>query len=1089
VARTARSACASTAIPTRDASEGQAVAPTTDMFSPETQLGHLTAGAAQFITGMALFQRAAFVPGSRVAGEVTKAGLANAFSFDAHEGNLVDMLRSYPSIAETVGPYLMSNQDDSEAVARLKRGIEGLGLGAMGEAVFGAIRTYKAYKAGKIEEAAAASAETEKALQASGEKPVTPNPDETGAGATPDGEITAKITATHDTIPNPDETGQGATPLIGNAEREAPVPAMPKAKIEAGPVDDVFKQRYAEAISRGEDWVANGGALPDNIPLRYQGRLDFTNAITQMAEMEPGYAKGAGALDGVRSLKEVRARANQIADTTGVSREQLMSWAQQDAKDIRGLDIRLTAYNDLYVAQASRVSQLGRAVAEQRPGEFGTMDALKTEFDKVLQDFRELRTNVKVISSENARAQGSQRGLNKLDPNQDYDLVKIADAISMGADGTARGIRKLVEPTLVAKIGEFANSWLINSVLSMGTVGVKASTDLANLAIRPVEQMLTGAFRLDAAAVKAGAGMYASYGRFLFDALGMAGKAFRLGGQVTDPAHGHVLPQGIGDGSVLESLANGDQAAFLVNSLVRYSTLPVRVIGTNDEFTKSLMYRAEVTRKAVAEGADHAERLANAFDDAGHPTDMEAWVEAQKSAMAQALRYAGRRTCGGARRASPRPRWTSPTRFPVIRQIQPFIKVIGNIGRTAWQRTPGLNLLQRQYVNDLTSGGEKGSMALAEMTTGGALWSLGLYLANAGLVTGTLHPDPIVQKQIEDATGQRHSSIVVTNADGSKDYFPLAQIADPWGPMLAAAADLSKVSHFLSQGDLESFAVAAATSAGHALKDKNYLRGFTDFVDALTGILNPDSTMKQRGVRYAAQRLGSFMVPSMLSNKRGDDPYMREIRTYLDGPLSKLPGSVGVDPVRNVLGEPVPTTSAVGPKDLSPFQRSHDDQDPVNHELARQLGMGDKPLPKLPKTLALAGGKSVDLTQVKGENGFTAYDRMQELLTQPPGGRPPLRQALTDLFNSDRYVNGTEGNAQYPGTRLFELHKVIGAYHEMAQKGLLAESAANPSSPLGQIVASAKQDALNKAAVLRGQALPFPELAKKNAFKDAVTAP
>jgi hypothetical protein len=382
---------------------------------------------------------------------------------------------------------------------------------------------------------------------------------------------------------------------------------------------------------------------------------------------------------------------------------------------------------------------------------------------------------------------------------------------------------------------------------------------------------------------------------------------------------------------------------------------------------------------------------------------------------------------------------------------------------------------------------------MAKMTTGGAMWATGIYLANSGHIIGTLHPDPVIQKQIEDVTGQKHNSWVIQNDDGTRTYIPLAQIADPVGPILAAAADIAKASHYLSDGDLTSFAVAGSLAVGHSMADKNYLRGLTNFLDAATGIMSEgsasDARAQDRWKKYAAQQLGSYAVPSMLANKRGDDPYMREIRGYLDGALRKLPGSVGVDPVRNVLGEPVNSSSAVGPKDLSPWQKSTDTTDPVTQELGRQMGMGDKPLPKMPRTLTLANGKSVDLTTFKGDNGFTAYDRLQSLLAEPPGGKPSLRDTLTNLINSDRYQNGSDGQGQYEGDRLFMIHKVIGEYHQIAQKSLLAESAQNPSSPLGQIVTSAKADAENRAAALRGQPVPHPELIKKNAFKDAILAP
>lgn len=1113
--------------PNTDPSAGQSTVPQVNSFKPDTMLGHLAEGSSQFLTGMAMFggigREVAAVSGDiagnlvgKVAGEAAKGGLANAISFNAHEGNLADLLERYPSIAKYASPYLISNPNDSEAEARFKRGLEGLGLGALGEGFFGAIKAFKNLKAGNVDAAVAASDETKAAIEKT--TIAHPSPEEEASGAVR--EATPEELAGSAAPPNdPDATGAGPTPLTQAPTKGASGGPEIFQENKPAPVTqdtlDAFVHKAAsnDAIS----WLP-GEQLPDSIQHNWANSTTNDDIKNALNSYETAFDAKAGALDGVQTFKQVAS----LAKGLGMDPGELLMGMQQTAKDVRGLNVKVAAYGAFVQNQQGQTRRLAQMVTEQTPGVYQSMDNLYREFAKNFNIAHYATNYFKSINSDVARAQGVLRmgfdnvGQQPFTPLSNLDdILRSAKALSL-ADNTMEGQTAAMKGSFLTRAAENMNSVLVNSLLSLKTGVVKASSDAFKLVLTPAEKALGGVYWAAGGGLKGAAqgglsgavagakpglqsareafGTYASYGRFLFDALDMAGRAFKAGGQITDAAHGYMVPQGFGDGTVFNNLTNGNQGRALVNGMTHYVTLPSRVVGTLDEFVKNLTYRAEVYRKAARDVAFDPsiadkpgaieQRMQAAFGPNGEALDPDALQVAREATFSQPPIRDPKDVWMGSQSLTATAMDAS-AKVPLLRQIQPFMNVPANIARYQWQRTPLLNLLQKQYVNDLMAGGERTSNALSKMTTGGAIMAAGAYLAHGGLVTGTLHPNPIVSRQIEDLTGQRPNSWVITHPDGSKDYVPLMQAGDPLGPMLAAGADLAHIAPYLQDHEYRSFAMATASVIGEQLSQKRYLQGLTNALDAVKSLQDPTLSNPQRVMKFTAG-LAAGYVPAMLANEGNDDPYMREINGYLQGMQRKLADAGELDPHRNILGEPVQVPPSIGPNDLSPFQRSTDPDDPVAEELARQLGMGDRPLPRVPFKITLpGGGQTQDLTQLKATKGyFSAYDRLQELTGQPPG-KEPMRKAFEDLFNSDAYAHATDGVAQYKGSRRELIDRVFGAYQLAGKAAFIKEDEANG----GTIVQRAIEDAQNRAAAMRSNILPHPELVQKNALREAITAP
>lgn len=1097
--------------PSRDASEGQiddAVHAADNLMPPETVLGHVAEGVTQFATGMALFGGVAGVNGltaelgGKAALEITKGTLSNALSFDSKDGNLADIMQRYPSLSNPISQYLMSDPNDSEGEARFKKAIEGGLLGAFGEVIFNSVKTFKALKAGNVP----AAAEASKATQESVAKASTPKPPKAPEEF------------------NVDETGQGATPVVPKhgpdgtqAEYRVQEPEEAHKPVEAPYMDDSKIDEYRQKLARNSDWMSQGGVAPESVQFnskKFPTRGDVKSAISAMEEV---HSSTHGAMDQTRTLEA----AKQVADMIGAKTPDFLTAMAQTARDITRLDSRILAYRDAFIAQGAKVDQLAAMVVENNPGELRDAEELLSRFETEVRVMNEMRVHYKTITTETSRALGGMR--NAAVDVKEYmggigdteSLHRLAEALVSRPDPSPAGASKILDATISGKFIGKLNSLLVNSLLGLPTATVKLTSDVMHLIVTPAEHALSGGYQAVAggawgvardgmkgaangaapgiAKFKEGMGYYAAYASGTFDALKMAGRAFKLGGQITDRAQGHTVSASFGDGTVLNSLRTGNQTAAVLNSLSNTATLPTRIIGSVDEFTKHLTYRAEVARKAYRDVAADATRSAeqkagyvqmkmrDAFAPDGSATDKAALRFAQEQTFTQApLKDPAKLELGMSRSATGIAMQVAKD-APILRQFMPFIKVVGNIGRWQWTRTPGINLLQRELRQDLMAGGERTADAAAKMTTGAAIVAAGVMMANAGLITGTLSPDEGVQRRMEDLSGIKHSSFVIKHPDGSRDFIPMAQMADPIGPMLALSADLAAAYKHMPEGQYAEMAGGLVTAVMHSYEDKRYLQGITNAYQAFAGTLDPSLTSGERGKLFLAQMLAGF-VPNMLSNhNQGDDPYVREVRGLMDGVLRKLPGSVGVDPHRNDLGEPVMHMTPVGPGDLSPYQKSHEDDSVVSQELSRQLGMSNRPPPKMPTTIGFGDTKKdIDLKQVPGPEGYTAYDRVQQLMASPPG-HPTLRQAFEKLMapGSKYWTAGTNDMGQYDGSRRDMIDKVYGGYQKTAQALLMQE---NPT-----LQSLARAHAMNSAAVKAGKPLPYAGLLNSSFFKDAVT--
>lgn len=123
--------------------------------TPNTVTGPIVKEVSQFLAGMVGGGKLLKGAGSTLKG--AKAGLAagamsDALFFDPNEENLAAFLKKVPALDGPVTEFMATNPDDNEAVNRLRRSVEGLGLGIATDALLAGLRAYRAQRIAKAGE-------------------------------------------------------------------------------------------------------------------------------------------------------------------------------------------------------------------------------------------------------------------------------------------------------------------------------------------------------------------------------------------------------------------------------------------------------------------------------------------------------------------------------------------------------------------------------------------------------------------------------------------------------------------------------------------------------------------------------------------------------------------------------------------------------------------------------------------------------------------------------------------------------------------------------------------------------------------------
>jgi len=236
----------------------------------------------------------------------------------------------------------------------------------------------------------------------------------------------------------------------------------------------------------------------------------------------------------------------------------------------------------------------------------------------------------------------------------------------------------------------------------------------------------------------------------------------------------------------------------------------------------------------------------------------------------------------------------------------PFMKTPINLGKYAWNRTPGLQLISKSLYADIAEGGIKADLAIGRLTLAN-LQAMFIYnLAQEGLITGS---GP-VDAQLRRVWLVTHQPYSVRTPSG---WMPITD-AEPGSTPLGLIADYAQILNQLDDPTAEQAAMAIVFSTLKGLADKTYWRTLSDLVDIASGITQGhESGTKPRDVFFAPVVSVTTGGPLGAGVARAVDPIQRETRSFMDLLMSKVAGySKTLSPVRDSYGDKVLPIQAVG---------------------------------------------------------------------------------------------------------------------------------------------------------------------------------
>jgi hypothetical protein len=1006
-------------------------------YRPKTTTGGVTQGVSQFVAGFigaGKFMKG--VEGFEALPTILKGfsqgAVADAMAFDPKQDRLSnlfnDFAENHPSLRNPLTDFLAAKENDLDAEGRLKNAMEGV---VAGGAIEGVLRTFRAFKTvfktRETEGVEAANKKWGDLAEQLSKDATTPTAPKTGfqdgeiSGGQRSGNDLAQTTETQvvDAAQTSETTAVDAVAAQNRAVRNINEPLL----------DDSEIRSIINQVKDNPEFLSEGQVRP-NANYNYDRLLTDDGAklaLDQVAEQVTPILDAAHR--SYKSFESIRS----TAEFFGANPEQLLVDLQSAYKNTKQIEATLVAGRSLVAGLSQKAAKLAREVERD--------SSLYPELEKTLQQAANVDKLVRGVRSSTARAtaSGNINVLANLTPAEIKALQVASPEQFLKIVQGKSGLERVVSAH---------NEFWINALLSGPRTHIRNIVSNAiQMVALPSERMIGGLLRGDMEQIRAGAATFMGLRSAVLDSIKLASKASGL----TDAAISIKNPSKILDvarktgDSILDpknAKLNGDtraitgqnfgatgRTATVMDAFGELTRIPGRFLTAEDEFFKQLNYRAKVYADATQEalnqglkGADIAKyiesRTNNAFSGAGNATDESA------------LAYARRATFTSV--PEPGSIMHSVEQFagthPAMRMLIPFIRTPTNILKEAALRTPVLSVMSKKYRAALSGdlGPEARAQAYGQFASGSMLWTAGLTLALEGNITGRGPADPR-EKQVLLDTGWRPYSFKVGGTYVSFDGF------DPTSTFFGVAGDFADCWGHLDDPTRKNVIGSMLTAVATNITSKTYLQGLTQVMEALT---QPE----KQGEAFLKSRVSSY-VPAGLKQLVGlipgaEDPYMRETRTVLDAVMNKLPGfSKDLPPRRNIFGEAVTATKALGPDSISPFYYSEQKDDKAANELARFSHAFSPPSQT---------SDGVDLTLFKNPKGQDFYDRWQEQLSTMKVGRYTLKERLDHLVTSDAYQkwkaneSGVVADGVEPRT-LKEVRAVIEEYRQRAKQKTLGE--------------------------------------------------
>lgn len=986
------------------------------VFNLETATGDITAGLSQFAAGLLLTRGGLKFGGAKNLNSgtsLTAQGIiGEQIAFDPYEARLSDLVQDFPSLQNPITEYLQSDPEDTEAEARFKMAVEALGLEGAGMGLFATVKVVNAYRKGLKADPTDINA-LEQFIEEAGAK-VGVSLDELEAKMQAASQAQTKLQQTYKRIDANKDVLSPAT--IAGAKQAARLEAEAGTKKAVGDTEfDKIAQETGygvhktnkELIRQADDVLAEHfddvATVKENLQaldLAYPNAKDKDIVYTAMGRVLQMTSKNfAVASQNWRIIRaENEAKIRKIAerpDLTEADKTTLLKELQiQFEKDQKIYhDVQKDYLDSVYAFRGTGTS-FGRAVQVTKL--FQNFDvppyAVQRHFDELLDN----------LPSDKAR----------------NSFVNRSAAYMFRVGG--KSLKALDE-------------LFITSILSgFKTHVINPASNTAKAIAVPVERLAAAGAR---AAIGDTQGARETWNAGVDQLVGMryalssawdyAGEAYKIGQARLDNHHTYedqgktVIGKDLAfDQQTLKSLGTwiqqnpGATMVDLFGTSIR--AVSTRALTMEDEFFKQLNFQGQVYSLA------RRDLRQSAKDKSLKGEELEAYLhtEAQKAVDiavkeqfrisagtlnknarqspygADALQYAQEGTFTQTLGPKSQKFQQMVEDVPLMRQIFPFVRTPLNLMSDMAQRSP-LAFASGRWWDDVSAGGERGALAWTRLAYGSAIMAawltestengfefLPVQTADQVNMRGT-GPTSLGERQnMQEIGGIVYSSI--TMPDGTQ--YDISR-ADPFSSQLEMVGIIQELSAQGKFEEAEEVYVAAALGLANMLANETYGSSVRQVIYSMQSENGFHKFMKGR----VAQLVPFSGMTKTISQV--NDPYQREVRTYLDAVKSSLPGlSSTLAPRYNILGEPIErteyATTGIFPdfveEMLSPVMTGKRKEDPVAIEFMNLKFNATK------QTSKVAGGM-IDLNDPKfnvnplgqpiyGENR-TAFDRFNYIMS------------------------------------------------------------------------------------------------------------
>lgn len=410
------------------------------------------------------------------------------------------------------------------------------------------------------------------------------------------------------------------------------------------------------------------------------------------------------------------------------------------------------------------------------------------------------------------------------------------------------------------------------------------------------------------------------------DAMRYAGKSFIM----NESGYGIGKVEGVRPGSISSEAFNLRKDSFfgkavdLIGSAVR---LPGRFLHAEDEFFKTINYRAEVQATAHRVAVDEANRgliapnqiQARYQEIINNPPD---YIRQQAIDFAQYQTFTNK--AGTAVEAISR----LADNNLLLRILLPFIRTPANIFNASIERSPFAPLTQR-FRQEVAAGGHRADLALAKTSLGSMAMLSAVDLAMNGYICGAGPSEPGERQHFMRQWGP--GGYRFKYGDQTYQYNRM----DPLGFLLGISADLVDLMRRSNSEEtgrsVETLLTASVFALANNVANKSYMSTLSRFMDAMN---NPDRTAQS----FMNSLAGSIVPAGVAKTNQMADPYVKEIRSMMDSIISRTPGlSDKLPPRRDLWGRPRLYTSGNSwVYDMfSPIAAAEYGDQPIDTELSR----------------------------------------------------------------------------------------------------------------------------------------------------------